>query len=251
LVARALRAATVFDVRVNDAAYAWGPFALVLLFACRSLPSRLMSSWIGRRRLEEEKRFDEEARIHDRVPRVLQERVARLLGYSKVAVNWALEPVDWREYPLPQGSLEGLYHPEHVATSMRELVAARSPRAAQEAARRLENAIGQPGLFIVYPVALPASRRLLDILLDPVALPLARWAAGRVLVTLLDEPHPDIHFASPDDDTHARVYEGIVTAVRERATELRELSGREQGPGALDEQSRDTVRQVLRMAGER
>ena len=236
---------------MNDATYAWGLFAFVLLVACRSLPSRLLSSWNTRRRLEEKKRFDEETRVHHRVPRVLQERVARLLGYSKEPVNWALEPIDWREYPLPQGSLEGLYHPEHVASSMRELLAARSPMAAWKAVGRLGNAIGQPDVFIVYPAALPASRRLLDILLDPAALPLARWAAGRVLVTLLDEPHPDIHFASPDDDTHARIYEGIVSAVRERATELRELALREHGPGALDEQSRNTVRQALRIAGER
>jgi hypothetical protein len=186
--------------------------------------------------------------LHPRVFIELQRRRARSLGYPSGTIDWNSEPVDWRLFPLPPGAFEGNYHPEHVASSFRELEEARSQDAARGAISRLEHALGDPLLSIVFPAALPASQRLLQILADPAALPWARLAAAVVLITLLDEPHPDIHFAGPGDDTLPRTHEAIIRAVKESAPVLRELAARE-GPSGLDEPTRDLVSQALRRAG--
>src|SRR5262249_39754703 len=148
----------------------------------------------SRRLQREARRFSEETRRHGRIPLELQRRRAERLGYSSDAVEWSSEPVDWRLFPLPQGAIEGQYHPEHVARGFRELEQAPSQDAVEGAISRLEHALGVPDEFVIFPAALPASRRLLDILADPTASPSSRWGAAAVLTTLLEPPHPDIHF---------------------------------------------------------
>ena len=208
----------------------------------RSLKSRLARS--------EAERFEEEMRIYRRVPLALQERLARKLGYSKEPVDWSLEPVDWRRYPLSEGALEGIYHPEHVATSMRELAAARSQDAAEAAIRRVEYAVVDPDHFIHFPAALPVSRRLLDVVVDGEASPWARWAAAAVLTTLLAEPDPALQLGGSTDDTSERTYQAIVTEVKGRAASLRQVALAAEGPRKDRPQIAPIVRHVLCLAGE-
>jgi hypothetical protein len=235
------------EVRVEDATCAWGSFGLLLAVVVVRLfrSCRPISSWSRWRLRRERERLATETRTHHRVPLALQERRARALGYSTDPVNWDLEPIDWRNYPLPVGAIEGLYNPEHVASSFRELEGASSREAAQAAISRLEHALGVPEEFVVYPAALPASRRLLGIVLDAGARDWARWAAASVLTTLLDEPHPGIHFAGPDDDSLPRTHQGIVRAVQERTPDLRELV---LGTGRLAPRTCAIIRHVLELA---
>jgi len=208
-----------------------------------------LRSWGWRRSRRERERFVEEMRTHRRVPLAIQQRRARELGYSEEPVDWAVEPLDWRIYPLPDGALEGLYHPEHVATSMRELAAARSQHAAQAAIRRVEHAVGDPDHFVHFPAALPASQRLLDVLVDREASAWARWAAASVLTTLLEGPDPGIQLGGPSDDTSQRTHQAILGEVRERAGDLRDI-GLTAEPTETDEPPIGSiVRHVLWLAG--